>query len=178
KADGERGLLAGLREDPGAGVPGGGLVADPAAGLELAVADEAARVHHALGDALAVEVADLLEEVVIFQRGRSAAAHGALGLVVVDRVALAVGQDPRTVPVGLVVHRGAPRAVGKGIRGALPARATAARPRPGRPSRRPAPRRPCPVRRPRAGRRRGRAAGRRWRGGRTWRTASVPCARP
>ena len=53
----------------------------------------AAGVHDALGDALAVEVGDLLEELVVLQRRRAAGADGALVLVVVDRVALAVGQD-------------------------------------------------------------------------------------
>ena len=93
EADGERRLLAGLLEQLGAGVLGRRLVADLAGGLELAVADEAAGVHDPLGDALAVEVGDLLEEVVVLQRGRTAAADGALGLVVGDRVALPGGQD-------------------------------------------------------------------------------------
>ena len=57
EADGERRLLARLLEQLGAGVLGGRLVADLAGRLELAVADEAARVDDALGDALAVEVA-------------------------------------------------------------------------------------------------------------------------
>ena len=48
--------------------------------------------------ALAVEVADLLEEVVVLQRGGPAAADRALLLVVVDRVPLARGQH------GLVRH--------------------------------------------------------------------------
>ena len=47
------------------GVGGGRLVADLPRRLEPAVGDEAAGVHHPLGDAFAVEMADLLEEVVV-----------------------------------------------------------------------------------------------------------------
>src|SRR3954471_28682 len=93
EADGERGLLAGLLEQLGAGVGGCRFVADLPGGLEFAVAHEAAGVHHALGDALAVEVGDLLEELIVLQRSRAAAADGALGLVVGDRMALPIGQD-------------------------------------------------------------------------------------
>jgi hypothetical protein len=60
EADRERRLLDRLLEELGAGVLRGRRVADLAGGLKLTVADEAARVHNALGDALAVEVAHLL----------------------------------------------------------------------------------------------------------------------
>ena len=93
EADGEVGALALLLEQLGAGVLRDRLVADRAVRLEVAVGDDAAGVDDALGDALAVEVADLLEELVVLQRRRPAGADGALVLVVVDRVALAVGQD-------------------------------------------------------------------------------------
>ena len=93
EADGQRRLLAGFLEQLGAGVFGGGLVADLAGRLELAVADEAAGMDDALGDPLAVEMGDLLQELIVLQRGRTAAADGALGLVVGDRMALPVGQD-------------------------------------------------------------------------------------
>jgi hypothetical protein len=64
----------------------------------------AARVHHALGDPLAVEVRDLLEEVVVLEHRRAAVAHGAVVLVVDDRVALARGQDGGLVlPVAVAV---------------------------------------------------------------------------
>ena len=86
-------LLAGLLEQLGAGVFGGRLVADLAGGLELAVADEAAGMDDALGDALAVEMGDLFQELVVLQRGRTAAADGALRLVVGDRMPLPVRQN-------------------------------------------------------------------------------------
>jgi hypothetical protein len=50
-------------------------------------------MHDPLGNPLAVEVGDLLEEMVVLQRGRAAAADGALGLVVDDRMPLPIGQD-------------------------------------------------------------------------------------
>jgi len=54
-------------------------------------------VHDALGDALAIEVADLLEELVVLERRRPALADRALVLVVRDRVALAVGEGAAVV---------------------------------------------------------------------------------
>ncbi len=59
----------------------------------------AAGVHHALGDPLAVEMADLLEELVVLEHQRAAVADRAGVLVVVDRVALARGQQ---APAGRV----------------------------------------------------------------------------
>ena len=52
----------------------------------------AAGVNHALGDALAVEVGDLLEEVVVFEHQGPAGADAAGVLIVVDGVALTGGQ--------------------------------------------------------------------------------------
>src|SRR5690606_7673525 len=101
EADRQRRLLARLGEDLRPGVLRGGLVADLPRRLELAVAGEAARMDHPFGDALAVEVADLLQELVVLQRRRAAAADGALRLVVADRMALAVGQ--RAVPASMLV---------------------------------------------------------------------------
>ncbi len=91
--DGEWCPLPGLLEDLGAGVFRGRLVAYLSGGVELAIADEAARMHHALGNALAVEMSDLFQELIVFQRRRTAAADGSLRLVVADRMALPVGQD-------------------------------------------------------------------------------------
>ena len=93
EADGQGRLLAGLLEQLGPGVCGGRLVADLAGDLELAIADEAAGMDHALRDALTVEMGDLFQELVIFQRGRTATAHCALRLVVGDRMPLPVRQN-------------------------------------------------------------------------------------
>src|SRR5690606_11870958 len=106
EADRQRRLLAGLLEQLGAGVFRSRLIADFSGCLELAVADEAARMHHALGDALAVEMADLLEELIILERRRSARAHRALRLVVGDLMPLAVGKSaPAAFGFVLVVAR-------------------------------------------------------------------------
>ena len=88
KANRERRLLPLLLEQLGARVLRRRLVADHARRFELAVADEPARVHDPLRDALAIEVADLFEEVVVLQRGGPAAAHRPLRLVVRDRMSL------------------------------------------------------------------------------------------
>ena len=90
EADEERRPLALLLEQLGAGVVADRLVADRAVGLEVAVGAGAAGVDDPLGDALAVEVGDLLQEVVVLQDRRAALANRAVVLVVVDRVALAV----------------------------------------------------------------------------------------
>ncbi len=90
--DGELGLLAGLLEELRAGELRDRLVADLAGGLELAERGGAARVDDPLGDPLAVEVAHLLEEVVVLERGRAAGADRAQVLVVVDRMALTGGE--------------------------------------------------------------------------------------
>ena len=60
-------------------------------------------MHDPLGDALAIEVADLLEELVVLERRRPAVADRALILVVRDGVALAVGQRAAVVSHGLSV---------------------------------------------------------------------------
>jgi hypothetical protein len=64
------GPFAGLLEELGARVLGDGLVADFAVRLEKTVRARAARVDDAFGDALAVEVGDLFEELVVLQRRR------------------------------------------------------------------------------------------------------------
>jgi hypothetical protein len=59
-------------------------------------------VHYPLGDALAIEVRDLLQEVVVLEDGRAAVADGAVVLVVGDGMALAGGQagaDARALAV-------------------------------------------------------------------------------
>src|SRR3546814_18276691 len=63
------GPLAGPLEDVGAGDVGQGFVR-----LEEAVRAEAASMHHALRNALMVEVEDLLAQVEVLQRGRPAMA--------------------------------------------------------------------------------------------------------
>ena len=92
EAQGDVGALALLLKELGARVLRDGLVAPGAVGLEVAIRGGPARVHDALGDALAIDVADLLEELVVLERRRAAVADRALVLVVRDRVALAVGQ--------------------------------------------------------------------------------------
>jgi hypothetical protein len=56
------------------------------------VSDRTTGVDDALGDALAVEVADLLDEVVVLERPRPAVADRAHVLIVLNRVALSCGQ--------------------------------------------------------------------------------------
>ena len=60
--------------------------------LEIAVGAKAAGMDDALGDALVVEVEDLLAEVEVFQRRRPAIADPQRVLVVGDRDALLGGQ--------------------------------------------------------------------------------------
>ena len=74
-------------EQVGAGEVGQRLVV-----LEEAVGAEAAGVHDALGDALVVEVEDLLAEVEVLQQRRAALADLQRVLVVGDRHALRGGQ--------------------------------------------------------------------------------------
>ncbi len=95
---GDVGLLARLLEQPCPGVPRDRLVADGAVSREGAVGEDTTGVHHTLGDALAVEVADLLEEVVVLQGRRTTGSDGALVLVVVDGVSLTGGQHGAVVP--------------------------------------------------------------------------------
>src|SRR6185312_9244396 len=82
---------------PLAGLQKGGLAefARAARCLEIAVRRRAARMYHALGNALMIEVGDLLAEDEILQQAR--AAHAALQrvLVVRDRDALVGGQGVR-----------------------------------------------------------------------------------
>jgi hypothetical protein len=61
-------------------------------------------MHHPLGDPFAVEVRDLLDEVVILQRGRPAVPHRPHALVVRDRVPLARGQRSGLRALRGVVH--------------------------------------------------------------------------
>src|SRR4051812_46913646 len=59
----------------------------------------------AFGNPLTVEVADLLEEVVIFERGRTAAADGPLRLVVRDRMTLPGGEGASIVLCVVILLR-------------------------------------------------------------------------
>ncbi len=86
-------LDADFGEYLGARVLGGGFVADLAIGLEIAVGAGAARMDHAFGDAFAVEVGDLFDELVVLERSRAALTDGAQRLVVAHGMALARGQD-------------------------------------------------------------------------------------
>ena len=85
-----RRLFAGALEQVGAGVLRQRLV-----GLEEAVRAVAAGMHHALGNALVVEVEDLLAEMEILDQRRAARADLQRVLVVRDRAALRGGQDWR-----------------------------------------------------------------------------------
>nr|GFD24018.1 hypothetical protein [Tanacetum cinerariifolium] len=69
------GLFAFGVEQLRAGVLFDGLAADSTVGLKRAVGTRTAGVHHTLGDALAVEVADFFDELVVLQRGRATVAH-------------------------------------------------------------------------------------------------------
>ena len=90
ETDEGRRLLAGALEDVGARVFGKRFV-----GLEKAVCTVAARMHHPLGDALMVEVEDLLAEVEVFQERRAARPDLQRVLVVRHRAALGRRQDGR-----------------------------------------------------------------------------------
>ena len=57
----------------------------------------AARMHDPLGNALVVEMEDLLAEMEVFDEGRAAGADSQRVLVVGDRAALRGGQHRRTV---------------------------------------------------------------------------------
>src|SRR5688500_4109900 len=94
EADHDRRLLARLRQNLGPRVLRRRLVADTAVGLELAVRHETAGMDDALRDALTVEVADLLDEVVVLQGRWAPVADGTLVLVVIDGVPLARRQGP------------------------------------------------------------------------------------
>ena len=74
------------------GVFGDRLVPDGSIGFEVAVCACAAGMDNALRDALPVEVGDLLDKRIVFQRHRSPAADRARVLVVVNRMPLPGGQ--------------------------------------------------------------------------------------
>src|SRR3954453_16691424 len=99
EAQGDVAGLAGL-EDLRPGVLGDVLITPRAVGLEGAEGGEAASVDHALGDALAVEVGHLLEELVVLERRGTALTHRPLVLVVGDGMALAGRELPAVVTLG------------------------------------------------------------------------------
>src|SRR5690606_29099413 len=105
EADRQRSGLACLLEQLGPGIPGCRFVTDPPRRLEFAIADEPTGMDHPLGDPLTVEVGDLLEELVVFERGRPAGPDGSLRLVVADRMSLPVGQSPASIVAIVVGHR-------------------------------------------------------------------------
>ena len=80
--------------------------------LEVAVGAVAARVDDPLGDALVVEVEDLLAEVEVFQQRRAAGADPQRVLVVGDRDALLRGQYRRIAARRLVGLTALPRSDG------------------------------------------------------------------
>ena len=88
EADESRRLFAGALEQIGAGDVGQRSVI-----LEIAVRAVAAGMHDPLGNALVVEMEDLLAEMEIFERGRPAPADAQRILVVGDRRALLRRQD-------------------------------------------------------------------------------------
>ena len=88
-----RRLYAGLVEHAGAGVFRRRLVADLAIGLEIAVRPGAPRVHHALGYPLAIEMRDLLDELIVLERRRAALADRPGRLVVPHRMPLTGRKD-------------------------------------------------------------------------------------
>ncbi|WP_197075255.1 hypothetical protein [Sphingomonas sp. Ag1] len=59
---------------------------------------------HALRDALAIEVRDFLEELVILERRWAACTDRSLRLVVDDRVTLTIGQHALAALVSFVIH--------------------------------------------------------------------------
>ena len=87
EADEGLGLLPDLAEEPGPGPPG-----DVGGDLEGAVGGRAVGVHHPLGDALAVEAGQLLQQVLVLEEDRTARAGGLAALVVDDRCARLGGQ--------------------------------------------------------------------------------------
>src|SRR5690606_23914700 len=90
---GQRRFLARFLEQARAGVLGCGFVADLPRGFELAITDESARMNDSLRDPFAVKMADLLQKMVVLQRGRAAATHCALRLIVANRMTLTIGQN-------------------------------------------------------------------------------------
>ena len=96
EAHGDLGPLARLLEQLGARVLARSARRRPCPSPRRSRTRRAAGVDDALRDALAVEVADLLEEVVVLERRRAAGADGARVLVVGDGMALAGGQDVRS----------------------------------------------------------------------------------
>src|SRR6266849_3468000 len=60
--------------------------------FEVAVRASTARVHHPLGNAFAIEMRDLFQEVVVLEHRWTSVANGAIVLVVVDGMALSGSQ--------------------------------------------------------------------------------------
>lgn len=98
---GHIGPLPRLLEELGPRVPADRLVAPLPVRLEVPEGRHPTRVHHPLRDPLPVEVADLLEELVVLQRGGPPGPHRPLIPVVVDGMALPVGQVGAVLVGGL-----------------------------------------------------------------------------
>jgi hypothetical protein len=73
-----------------------------AIGLKVAVRGHTAGVHHALGDALVVEVGDFFAEQEVFQQRRAALAGLQRVLVVVDAQSLVRSQELAVAVVGVL----------------------------------------------------------------------------
>lgn len=69
-------------------VLGRGLLADFSVRFEIAMSTGAAGMHDAFGNALAIEMRDLFDELIILERRRAALADGAQTLVVGDWMTL------------------------------------------------------------------------------------------
>lgn len=106
EAQEHRRLHAGLGQHLGAGVFAGIFVTDLAVGFEPAMGSRTARMHHALGNALAVEMGELLDEGIVFQRGRPAFADRTQALVILDRMALPRGECFALISHGLPLFKG------------------------------------------------------------------------
>src|SRR5713226_371401 len=98
-ANEQRAALALLLEQLGPGELAHGLAADGTVGLAVAVRASAAGVNDSFWNPLAVEMRDLLQEVVVLEDSRPTIADGAVVLVIVDRVALAGGQARTLVSI-------------------------------------------------------------------------------
>lgn len=89
KSQEDRRLHPGSGQHLGTGIAAGGFVADGAIGLEPAMGGGTPGMHHPLGHPFPVEMGDLLDELVVFQRGGAPLAHAAQALIVPYRMTLA-----------------------------------------------------------------------------------------
>src|SRR5690554_8201624 len=93
KADCQGRLFTCFLKEFGPCVFGCWLVANLAGCLQFAIAHKTPGMYHPLRYPLPIKVADLLQEMVVFQGGRPTASYRTLGLIVVDGMSLLVGQN-------------------------------------------------------------------------------------